>query len=110
MLFVDQHLSSRPNPTRVIRHAKVEGISQIIIRPSPSLLGGPDTSPAEYFASNVGIQFPLLLFLFFVIDGDIELTTHVVWRVHIGFVHRPRIFVVPVLGHMDRWLNRANEL
>src|ERR1700740_11334 len=110
MFFVDKHLSGRPNPTGVVRHTKVERITQIVVRPAPSLLGGPSTSPAEYFASDVSVEFPLLLFLFFVIDWDIELTAHVVWRVHIGLVHRARVFVVPVLGNMDRRLNRANEL
>src|ERR1700747_2513975 len=110
MLFVDKHLSGRPNPTCVVRHTKVKRITQVVIRPAPSLLGGPDTSPAEYFASNVSVEFPLLLFLFFVIDWDIELTAHVVRRVHIGLVHRPCIFVVPVLGYMDRRLNSTNEL
>src|ERR1700683_136043 len=102
MLFIDKHLSGRPNPTCVVRHAKVERVTQIVIRPAPSLLRGPSTSPAEYFASDVSVEFPLLLFLFFIIDWDIDLTAHVVWRVDIGLVHKGRGLVVRVLGDNGR--------
>src|SRR6266481_711565 len=110
MFFVDEHLSGGPNPTRVVRHAQVERVTQIVVRPPASLLGGPRASPAQNFARHVSVEFPILLFLFFVVDWDIELTAYIVRRMHIGLVHRPWIFVVPVLGYMDRRLNRANEI
>ncbi len=57
-------------------------VTQIVIRPPASFLGTPCASPAQHFASHVGVELPLLFFFFLIVDGNIELPAHIVRWVH----------------------------
>src|SRR5579884_2872254 len=50
VIFVYEHPRRRPNPAAVVRHAEIEGITQIVIGPAAPFLRVPYASPGKHVA------------------------------------------------------------
>src|ERR1700722_10967533 len=93
VLFVDHHSGRGPYPTPVIGHAEIECVAEIVVRPAPSLFGIPHPAPAEHLAGHIGVELPLLFFLFLVIDRHVMLAADIVRRMHEGAIERAGILI-----------------
>src|SRR5579875_970770 len=109
MVFIHEHSSCRQNPSPATGDAEIERIAQIIVGAPTPFLRVPYTSPAKNFARNIRVQFPLLLLLFFIDPGRVELAANIMGWMQVSLEKGAVHLIIPVLRQMKRGLDGADK-
>ena len=84
VVFLDEDAHDCQQPPPVVRKSEIDGAAEVDVAHPASLLGQPDSAPAENLTRDVGVLFPCLVLLVLEFEGGIRLATDVVRSLDVG--------------------------